>query len=105
MRQITKLTHMPRNTGTTNSFTPVDISNLSGGLYNSGTLLEGNHLACFVYQLSAQAKPDILTGPLTQLQGALGQVTANLACPGLQAIDDSQLRAFPGYSKNPVYAK
>jgi hypothetical protein len=94
-----------RNTGTPNSFTGVDITNLTGGLFNGATLAEGNNLGCFVYQFASQAKPDALIGPLNQLTGVVGDLIAPLSCPQLKAIDDSQLRAFPGYSKNPVYSK
>jgi hypothetical protein len=92
-----------RNTGTTNSFTSVNLGNLTGGLFELATLLEGNNLACYVYQLATQAKPDILNGPVTQLLDVVRKLSASLSCPQLQAIDDSQLRAFPGYTKNPVY--
>lgn len=35
------------NTGKTNTFTGVDVSDLTGGAFNSKTLLEGNNLGCF----------------------------------------------------------
>lgn len=91
------------NTGTTNSFTGVDVSDLTGGIFNSKTLLQGNNLACFVYQLSAQAKPDILLGALDALTSAIGNIIGALGCPQLQAIDQKQLQKFPGYTKKPVY--
>ncbi|KAJ4369421.1 hypothetical protein N0V86_009253 [Didymella sp. IMI 355093] len=91
------------NTGKTNSFAGVDVSNLTGGLYKSEDLLKGNNLGCFVYQLSAQAKPDIVLGALTKLTDAIGSIIGPLGCPQLQAIDTAQLEQFPGYSKKPVY--
>ncbi|CAO2653628.1 Nn.00g030390.m01.CDS01 [Neocucurbitaria sp. VM-36] len=91
------------NTGTTNSFTGVDITNLTGGVFNSQTLLQGNNLACFLYQLSAQGKPDILLGVLDKLTGAIGSIVGSLGCPQLKAIDAKQLQKFPGYTKQPVY--
>ena len=97
------LTEFPSNTGTTNSFTGVDIANLTGGVFNSRTLLQGNNLACFLYQLSAQAKPDILLGALDKLTDAIGKVVGRLGCPQLKAIDKKQLQQFPGYTKQPVY--
>lgn len=97
------LTNVSRNTGTTNSFTGVDISNLTGGVFNSQTLLESNNLGCFLYQVSAQGKPDILLGALNQLTGAIGSIIGKLGCPQLQAIDAKQLQKFPGYTKQPVY--
>ncbi|KAJ4364575.1 hypothetical protein N0V83_009171 [Neocucurbitaria cava] len=91
------------NTGTTNSFTGVDISNLTGGVFNSQTLLESNNFGCFLYQVSAQGKPDILLGALSQLTGAIGSIIGKLGCPQLQAIDAKQLQKFPGYTKQAVY--
>jgi len=91
------------NTGTTNSFTGVDAEDLSGGVFNNASLLQGNNLACYVYQLSAQAKPDILLGALNQLTSAIEGVIGRLGCPKLQATDAKLLNQFPGYTRNPVY--
>ena len=91
------------NTGKPNTFTPVDIKDLTGGLFNSADLAKGNNLACFLYQLSAQAKPDAVLGVLNKLTGAIGSIIGGLGCPQLQAIDNSQLEQFPGYSQKPVY--
>lgn len=88
------------NTGTTNSFTGVDISNLTGGVLNAGDLTEGNKFACLAFQAAAQAKPDVLLGSITQLTNSIGDITSKLACPELQGIDDSQLMQFPGYAKS-----
>ena len=35
------------NTGTVDTFTGVDVANLTGGLLNAATLMEGNNLFCF----------------------------------------------------------
>jgi len=81
----------------------VDVADLSGGLFNSTSLLEGNNLACFVYQAAAQAKPDLLLGALTTLTDTVSDLVGTLACPKLQSIDADALKQFPGYQKNPVY--
>lgn len=91
------------NLGKTNSFAGVDVADLTGGLYNSADLLKGNNLGCFVYQLSAQAKPDIVLGALTKLTNAIGSIVGPLNCPKLQAIDEAQLEQFPGYQKQPAF--
>jgi len=91
------------NTGQPNTFTGVDIPNLTQGLYNGATLTEGNNFACFVYQLAQQAKPDILGGLLDTLTNAIGQLSSKLSCPQLKAIDTAQLEMFPGYTRQPVY--
>ncbi|KAK4629555.1 Dothistromin biosynthesis peroxidase dotB [Fulvia fulva] len=88
------------NTGTKDSFSGVDVSDLSGGLFNSASLAQGNNFACFAMQFAVQAKPDILLGPLTQLTSALGSLTSALACPQLTSIDEAQLERFPGYQKS-----
>jgi hypothetical protein len=91
------------NTGTTNSFTGVDVSDLTGGVFNSKTLLQGNNFACYVYQLAAQAKPDILGGLLDSVTSAVGSIIGGLSCPQLKAIDTSNLKKYPGYTKSAAY--
>jgi hypothetical protein len=81
----------------------VDIGDLTGGVFNAATLTQGNNFACYVYQLAAQAKPDILLGALDALTDAIGKAVSGLGCPQLQAIDTKQLEALPGYTKEPVY--
>jgi len=67
---------------------------------NSDSLLEGNNAACFAFQFAAQAKPDVLLAPLTQLTNLLGSMASKLACPKLQKFDEDQLKQFPGYTKS-----
>jgi len=90
------------NTGKVDTFTPVDVANLTGGLYNSQTFLEGNNAACFAYQLTTQAKPDVLLGAVTSLTNAVGKITSALSCPQLEGVDESQLEQFPGYTRSPA---
>ena len=97
------LTRIYSNTGKPNTFTGVDISDLTGGVFNAKTLTQGNNFACFVYQLAAQAKPDILLGALDTLTDAVGKIVGGLSCPQLKKLDAKQLQALPGYTKNPVY--
>jgi hypothetical protein len=97
------MTNKRSNTGTKNSFTGVAISDLTGGLFNAQTLLQGNNFACYAYQLAAQAKPDILLGALDTLTDAIGKIIGGLSCPQLKSIDVKQLQALPGYTKKPVY--
>jgi hypothetical protein len=93
------------NTGTVNSFTPLNFDDLTGGVFNTSTLLEGNNLACFVYQAATLAAPDILkglyadiTGPLNMLNNATNNALSGLSCPQLESIDESQFSKYPGYS-------
>lgn len=92
------------NTGTTNSFTGVDIGNLTGGVFNAETLLQGNNLACFMLQ----AAMSVSLADLGGLVGALGSLlnpvlqplqsaTATLACPQLKEFHSELFSIFPGY--------
>ncbi|KAL5113683.1 putative zinc transporter msc2 [Pleosporales sp. CAS-2024a] len=93
---------------------PYEVEYLSADLVNAallhpkfldiGGLTKGNNLACFAYQVAAQAKPDIALGLLTQLNNVLAQISSKLACPQLSAIDQSILEQYPGYQKAAVYA-
>ncbi|ETN38619.1 uncharacterized protein HMPREF1541_06656 [Cyphellophora europaea CBS 101466] len=94
------------NTGTPNSFTGVNLQDLTGGVYNAKNLLEGNNLACFAYQAAILNAPDLLKGLLSDVTGAVNKITdslgdtlVQLGCPQLEKIDDSQLSQFPGYTK------
>lgn len=104
------------NTGKVNTFTGVDLQNLTGGAFNTATLLQGNNLACFGYQAAVQALPDIvknLVGPLVNdvasdvtsllksVSSALTPVLSTFNCSQLQTIDTTQLQQFPGYNNTP----
>lgn len=91
------------NTGQTNTFTGVDVTSLTGGVYNLQTLGQGNNAQCFAYQFAQQAAPDLLKGlfssitsPLSQLNDAFSKVFSELSCPTLQSIDTSQFAKYPG---------
>lgn len=91
------------NTGEVDTFTGVDIEQLTDGAYNSKSLLEGNNLACFTFQASQAAAPDILKGlfgsvtkPLAQLNNAVDNAISALSCPQFSKLDTSQLYQFPG---------
>ena len=47
------------NTGTVNSFTGVDLQDLTGGVYNSQTIFEGNNAQCLAYQFAQQVSTHI----------------------------------------------
>lgn len=85
------------NLGTTDSFTGVDITDLTGGIFNAADLLKGNNLGCFAYQLSTTAKPDLLLGLLDPVTDLVGDVVSQLSCPKLNQVDEDLLKQFPGY--------
>ena len=95
------------NTGTTNSFTGVNIEDLTGGVYNAQTLTQGNNLECFAFQALQLGSPDILKGLFSDITEALSMLTTqitdvigDLGCPQLESIDLSQFDQFPGYSQS-----
>jgi hypothetical protein len=80
--------------------------NLTGGVFSTETLLQGNNLACFGFQAAQQGAPDLLKGVLSNAAGALAQIAtaiapvlSELSCPQLKGIDKSQFQQFPGSSK------
>ncbi|KAL8790909.1 MAG: hypothetical protein Q9213_000334 [Squamulea squamosa] len=96
------------NTGTTNSFTGVDITALTKGVFNGATLAQGNNLQCFIFQLIQAEAPSVLTGvyedltkALKPLTDSIGGALAGLGCPQLAELDRSQYEKFPGWKKNP----
>lgn len=97
-----KFANVGGNTGTTNSFTGVDVDNLTGGVYNAQSLANGDNFACFAYQFAAQAKPDVALSVITALTDAVGTLLAPLACPELESFDEDLLMQFPGYERSPA---
>ncbi|KAB8300543.1 hypothetical protein EYC80_000703 [Monilinia laxa] len=91
------------NTGKTNTFTGLELKNLTGGVYDSKTLLQGNNAICFAFQFAKQAAPDILkrlltdtASALSQLNQGMNQAMGKLSCPELTSVDNSQFSKFPG---------
>lgn len=91
------------NTGKANSFAGVNVGNITGGVYNSADLLQGNNLICFGFQAAQQAIPDVLKGPLGDSTAAISLLTTKIApilsglgCPQLTKYDGSVFKTFPG---------
>jgi hypothetical protein len=91
------------NTGKVNTFTGVDLQDLTGGIYNLATLAQGNNAICFATQFAQQAAPDLLKGVLSnvlagveKLASAITQATGTFNCPQITSIDSSQFSPFPG---------
>lgn len=102
-----KFLNVGGNTGKVNTFTGVDASDLTGGVFNSATLMEGNNAYCFASQFLAQAMPDMikcsgvfndLTGAMSKFTQSLGSAFSALDCPQLKSIDKTQFDKFPGYT-------
>jgi len=74
------------NTGTVDSYAALDLGNLTGGVYNGATLLEGNNLPCFLFSSLLAAAPDVLKGgysdisqPMGTLLGSVNTLVGNLS--------------------------
>lgn len=96
------------NTGTVNSFKGIDIGNLTGGVFNAATLLQGNNLACFSFLAAEQLIPTALKKPLSELAPVtsllnkyLSPILGDLACPGGSQFDQGLFNQFPGYTYDP----
>lgn len=95
------------NTGEVNTFTGLDVGNLTGGVFNTATLLEGNNLECLALQSAMAAGPDFLGSLFTDVEKALTpladkvvQLLAGKACPQLQAYHTELFDKYPGYTKS-----
>ncbi|KKY18083.1 putative Chloroperoxidase [Diplodia seriata] len=98
------------NTGTVNSFTGLDLSNVTGGVVNAASLLEGNKLLCFVLEVVKTFAPNSLSPllktlevPLKLLSDAITGPLTSLACPvwkdlteGGEPLWDAVQKKFPG---------
>ncbi|TVY13783.1 Aromatic peroxygenase [Lachnellula arida] len=96
------------NTGTVNSFTGVDPADISGGVYNAQTLLQGNNLGCFFFQAAQQGIPVALSGIVSDLAPVvalvnqyISPVLSELNCPALNTFNTSAFDQFPGSKYRP----
>jgi hypothetical protein len=55
------------NTGKVNTFTPVDLSSLTLGVYSAANLFQGNNLQYYAHQITQDTLPDVLYGSATNL--------------------------------------
>ena len=91
------------NTGETNTFTYVDVENLTGGAFNASNLLQGNNAICFGLETSPQEAPDILSGLYSDVSSAMdllgptiNTATNGLACLKLNQISKDQFAQYLG---------
>ncbi|KAG4429585.1 hypothetical protein IFR05_014934 [Cadophora sp. M221] len=97
------------NTGTPNSFVGVDPGDITGGVLNGVTLLQGNNLGCFFFQAAQQAIPSVLSGVVANLAPVIAlvnqyisPVTQILNCPALNTFNQSAFNQFPGAGYHPT---
>ncbi|KAH7030654.1 uncharacterized protein B0I36DRAFT_243142 [Microdochium trichocladiopsis] len=95
------------NTGTVNSFSGVDVADLTGGVFHTADLLNPDKLQCFVLQIIQAAAPDVLGSMFADVQSAmapltdkLAQLLAGKACPQLQEVNANLFQKYPGYTES-----
>ncbi|KAL5114502.1 hypothetical protein ACEQ8H_007592 [Pleosporales sp. CAS-2024a] len=98
-----ELIRLGGNTGQPNTFTGVDIDDLTGNVFNAQTLLQGNNIMCLAFAAALEASPDILGGlvgnvlvAVQKLTNALNPILASLNCPAITKYDATLFKAFPG---------
>ncbi|MCJ1467784.1 hypothetical protein MMC07_006409 [Pseudocyphellaria aurata] len=92
------------NTGTVNSFTGVDLGDITGGAYRTTDLLDPNKAVCFIYQLTLAVVPDLLRSQAlgSLLAGALQLLNNEInplidpSCAKIGNYNDTFLSQFPG---------
>jgi hypothetical protein len=91
------------NTGTTDSFAGVDITNLTGGVFNFADLAKGNNGACFLLQASLVGIPDLFDPLLGIVGGLLGwtrqqlrPLSTKFGCPESATFNNKLFDEFPG---------
>lgn len=94
LTQYPELANIGGNTGTVNSFTGLDLANITGGIFNIATLLEGNNLLCFAFEVLKFVAPNSLStifetiaAPLKLITDALAQPILDLECPALEDLE------------------
>ena len=90
------------NTGTNNSFTGVDLGDLTKGVFDISTLTQGNNLEYFGFQLVQAEGPDFIASLYSDVTKVLQPLAQNksstldgLSCPQLNGIDMSRYDKFP----------
>ncbi|KAJ9249975.1 hypothetical protein DTO195F2_8345 [Paecilomyces variotii] len=108
--QYPELASIGGNTGTVNSFTGVNLGDITGGVLNATTLLQGNNLLCLIMEVLKFASPNSLStlyrtlaGPLKALENVIMTPLLNLNCPAFkdltmdgQELVPALIGKFPG---------
>lgn len=100
------------NMGKVDSFVGLDLTNITGGILNSGSILEGNGLMCFVLEVVKTFAPNslgtlftVLAKPLELVTDTIAAPILSLACPEFEDLQTggkdlwAKLIAFPGAAK------
>lgn len=102
------------NLGQVDSFAGLDLEDITGGVLNATSLLEGNNLVCFVLEIVKTFTPDSLSSlfktlevPLKLINDAILDPILDLSCPAFKdmTVDGTDLltgllNKYPGASKS-----
>lgn len=102
------------NTGKVNTFTGVDLGDVTGGVFNVQTLLQSNNLMCFVFEVVKTLAPNMLSPLFTVLDIPLKMITdtleaplLNFTCPALadltvggNSFEEGIKNMFPGATRS-----
>ncbi|KAI0814073.1 hypothetical protein GGR55DRAFT_687083 [Xylaria sp. FL0064] len=102
-----RLLSMGGNTGKPNTFALIDVGDLTGGVFNTTSLVEGNNLECFVLQMIQAAGPNLIGIMFSDVKKALAPLTdkiqhllADKACPQLEKVNWELFSKYPGYTES-----
>ena len=100
------------NMGKVNSFVGLDFTDLTGGILDAASILEGNGLMCFVLEVVKTFAPNslstlfkVLAPPLELITDTIAAPILSLACPVFEDLQAggtdlwSKLMSFPGATK------
>ena len=83
------------NTGTINSFSGLNLQDITGGILNSASLLESNNLLCFALEALKTFLPNSLSpllstlaAPIDLVADVLAAPILSLACPAWQDLTE-----------------
>lgn len=83
----------------------MDVANLTGGVYNSQDMLEGNKLACFAFQATLAGLPDagnkVLAGVgefFSLAESIWKPLMEDLSCAELSQYNEGLFSSYPGYN-------
>ncbi|KAL1849777.1 hypothetical protein Plec18167_008462 [Paecilomyces lecythidis] len=91
--QFPELASIGGNTGTVNSYAGIHMGDITGGVLNATTLLQGNNLLCLVMEVLKFASPNSLStlyttlaGPLKALENVIMTPLLDLNCPAFKDL-------------------
>jgi hypothetical protein len=104
------------NLGKANSFTGLDLEDITGGVLNAVSLLEGNNLVCLVLEIVKTFSPNSLSSlfktleaPLKLVSDAVIDPLLSLSCPAFKDLQmdgtdllSGLLKKYPGAKKSGV---